>query len=230
MELLVYLFRCLEMTLAIWICTRLIGKRSIAQMTSYDLAVMLILANIAAEPLVYKISSKAMVGSFAVTLIAVFVGWLSLRKSFYNVDTKPSIIIAGGKIDKEALKKNRMNLPFLFSLLRLKGYAAISDVEFAIIEPDGNLSVLPKSQSRPVQPRDLQINTQYEGLALPLIMDGEIQYNNLKYAGLSLDWLHQEIEKAGAATFEQVFLAELSTAGKLYVDFYHDQVKAPDIL
>ncbi|HEX3045103.1 MAG TPA: YetF domain-containing protein, partial [Bacillota bacterium] len=166
MELLVYVFRCLEMALTVWVCTRVIGKRSIAQMTAYDLAIMLILANIAAEPLVYKISSKAMVGSFAVTVVAIFIGWLSLRKVFYNLDSKPSIIIANGKIDKEELKKNRLNLPFLFSLLRLKGYAAIADVEFAILEPDGNLSVLPKSQSRPVLPRDLQINTEYEGLAL----------------------------------------------------------------
>ncbi|HEX3045761.1 MAG TPA: DUF421 domain-containing protein, partial [Bacillota bacterium] len=111
-----------------------------------------------------------------------------------------------------------------------KGYAAIADVEFAILEPDGNLSVLPKSQSRPVLPRDLQINTEYEGLALPLIMDGEIQYNNLKYAKLSLDWLHQEIHKAGAADPRQVFLAELSTTGKLYVDFFQDQVKTPDMV
>jgi uncharacterized membrane protein YcaP (DUF421 family) len=58
-----------------------------------------------------------------------------------------------------------------------------SDVEFAIIEPNGNRSVIPKSQARPVLTRDLQINTEYEGLALPLILDGEIQYNNLKYAG-----------------------------------------------
>jgi uncharacterized membrane protein YcaP (DUF421 family) len=103
-------------------------------------------------------------------------------------------------------------------------------VEFAIIEPDGNLSVLPKSQSRPVLPRDLKINTEYEGLALPLIMDGEIQYNNLKYAGLSLDWLQQEIQKSGAAKIEQVFLAELNSTGKLYVDFDRDQVKTPDIV
>jgi uncharacterized membrane protein YcaP (DUF421 family) len=229
MELSVYLFRCLIMTLTIWTCIRLIGKRSIAQMTAYDLAVILIMTNIASEPLVYKIGSKAITGCLTVTLIATFVGWLSLRKSFYNVDSKPSIIIANGHIDKEALKKCRLNLPFLLSLLRLKGYAVVSDVEFAIIEPDGNLSVIPKSQSRPVLTRDLQINTEYEGLALPLIMDGEVQYNNLRYTGLSVDWLHQEIRKAGAFKFEGVFLAELDTSGQLYVDLYNQEEK-PEII
>jgi uncharacterized membrane protein YcaP (DUF421 family) len=221
---------CLLMTLTIWICTRLIGKRSIAQMTTYDLAVMLILANIAAEPLVYKINSKAAAGCFIVTLVSILVGWVSLRKFFYNVDSKPVIVIAGGNIDKEALFKVRINLPLLLSLLRLKGYPLVSDVEFAIIEPNGNLSVIPKSQARPVLTRDLQINTEYEGLALPLILDGEIQYNNLKYAGLSLDWLHSEIQKAGVARTDQVFLAELDTAGRLYVDLCRDGVKKPGII
>jgi uncharacterized membrane protein YcaP (DUF421 family) len=105
-----------------------------------------------------------------------------------------------------------------------------SDVEFAIIESNGNLSVIPKSQARPVLTRDLQINTEYEGLALPLILDGEIQYNNLKYAGLSLDWLHSEIQKAGVARTDQVFLAELDTAGRLYVDLCRDGVKKPEII
>ena len=150
--------------------------------------------------------------------MAVFIGWLSLRKGFYNVDAKPSILIANGKILREELRQNRMNIPFLLSLLRLQGYANLSAVEYAILEPNGNLSVLPKSQNRPVQPKDLQINTEYEGLALPLIMDGEIQYNNLKYAKLSTDWLYQEIKKAGAPNPEAIFLAELKSTGELYID------------
>jgi len=83
----------------------------------------------------------------------VIIGWISLRTKFYNLDAEPDIVIVNGKIDKEALKKNRMNLPFLLSLLRLQGYSKISDVEFAIIEPDGNLSVIPTSQSRPITPK-----------------------------------------------------------------------------
>jgi uncharacterized membrane protein YcaP (DUF421 family) len=230
MEFLIYLFQCLVMTLTIWICTRLIGKRSIAQMTTYDLAIVLILINIAAEPLVYKINSKAVAGCFTVTLVSILLGWLSLRKAFYHMDSKPVILIGNGNIDKEALFKTRLNLPLLLSMLRLKGYSAVSDVEFAIIEPDGNLSVIPKSQARPVLRRDLQINTEYEGLALPLILDGEIQYNNLKYAGISPDWLNREIQKAGAVRTDQVFLAELDTGGRLYVDLCRDGVKTPEII
>lgn len=223
MELLVYAARCLLASLVAWLSVRLIGHRSIAQMTSYDFAAMMIISNVAAEPLVYKISAKSLVGSLLIALMAVFIGWLSLRQKFYNVDAKPSILIANGKICREELGKNRINLPFLLSLLRLKGYANVSEVEFAILEPNGNLSVLPKSQNRPVQPKDLKIDTDYEGLALPLIIDGEIQYNNLKYAKLSTAWLYQEIRKAGAPNPEGVFLAELKSTGELYVDLFRKE-------
>ncbi len=224
MEALVYIARCVIVLLFSWFCVRLIGKKSISQLTSYDFTALMILANVAAEPLVFKISSKAFLGSLAIAVVVVIIGWMSLQKRFYNFDAKPDIIIINGKVDKVALKRNRMNLPFLLSLLRLQGYSKVSDVEFAIIEPDGNLSVIPTSQSRPVTPNDLKLNTQYEGITLPLIIDGEIQYNNLKFAKLDTAWLNKEIMKSGASKAEDVFLAELDTTGKLNVDLFNDPI------
>ncbi|OPZ93532.1 MAG: hypothetical protein BWY74_01088 [Firmicutes bacterium ADurb.Bin419] len=224
MEALVYIARCVIVLLFSWFCVRLIGKKSISQLTSYDFTALMMLANVAAEPLVFKISSKAFLGSLAIAVVVVIIGWMSLQKRFYNFDAKPDIIIINGKVDKVALKRNRMNLPFLLSLLRLQGYSKVSDVEFAIIEPDGNLSVIPTSQSRPVTPNDLKLNTQYEGITLPLIIDGEIQYNNLKFAKLDTAWLNKEIMKSGASKAEDVFLAELDTTGKLNVDLFNDPI------
>jgi len=222
MEALIYILRCVIVLLFSWFCVRVIGKKSISQLTSYDFTALMIMANVAAEPLVFKVSSKAFLGSVTIAVVAVIIGRISLKKSFYNFDAKPDIIIVNGKIDKDALKRNRMNLPFLLSLLRLQGYAKASDVEFAIIEPDGNLSVIPTSQSRPVTPNDLKISTPYEGITLPLIIDGEIQYNNLKFAKLDTSWLSQEIIKFGASKAEDVFLAELDTSGKLNIDLYKE--------
>lgn len=138
----------------------------------------------------YKIPSKATEGVLVLALCVVLLGKLSLSKKFYNADQKPSVVIANGKIDKDELKKNSMNMPFLLSQLRLKNVAKVPDVEFAIIEPNGQLSVLLKSQERAVKPKDMQIDTKYEGLALPLIIDGEIIYSNLKYANLDTNWLN----------------------------------------
>lgn len=222
MEALVYVSRCVIVLLFSWFCVRLIGKKSISQLTSYDFTALMVLANVAAEPLVYKISSKAFLGSLTIAVGAIVIGWISLQRRFYNFDSKPDIVIVNGKVDKHALKRNRMNLPFLLSLLRLQGYAKVSDVEFAIVEPDGNLSVIPTSQSRPVTPNDLKIDTQYEGISLPLIIDGEIQYNNLRFAKLDVAWLNQEIKKSGTSKAEDIFLAELDTTGKLSIDLFKD--------
>ncbi len=220
MEFIVYIVRCVCVLLFSWFCVRIIGKKSISQLNSYDFTALMILANVAAEPLVFKVTSKAFLGSLTISLVVIAVGILSLRKIFYNLDTKPEIIIANSKVDREALKRNRMNLPFLLSLLRLQGYSKVSDIEFAILEPNGNLSVIPVSQSRPVTPKDLNIGTQYEGLTLPLIIDGEIQYTNLKFANKDINWLHMELKNNGAARAEDVFLAELDTTGKLKVDLF----------
>lgn len=226
MEFLAYAARCLVVALVAWLSVRIIGRRTIAQMTSYDFAAIMVISNVAAEPLVYKVASKALFGSLVVAVVSMLIGWLSLRKWFYNLDAKPGIVIANGRILHDELAKNRINLPFLLSLLRLAGYANVAEVEYAILEPTGNLSVLPKSQDRPVRPKDLKLDTAYEGLALPLILDGEVQYNNLKYAKLSAAWLEGELRKAGCAGPGEVFLAELDSAGQLHVYSYQDKPAA----
>ncbi len=231
MEAIIYILRCIMVLLFSWFCVRLIGKKSISQLTSYDFTVLMILANVASEPLVFKVSTKAFLGSLTLAMGALVIGWMSLNKRFYNFDSRPDIIVINGKIDKEALKRNKMNLPFLLSLLRLQGYSKVSDVEFAIIEPNGNLSVIPKSQSRPVTPNDLKIDTRYEGISLPLIIDGEIQYNNLKFAKLDIAWLNEQLAKFGASGAEDVFLAELETTGQLSVDLCNTPYKKkPNII
>lgn len=229
MTIIIYAVRCVFMILVTWLGLRIVGKKSIAQITTYDLAGILLMTTVAAEPLVYKIPSKATEGVLVLALCLILFGKLSLSKKFYNADQKPSVVIANGKIDRNELRKNNMNVSFLLSQLRLKNYAKVSDVEFAIVEPNGQLSVLPKSQERAVKPKDLKIDTKYEGLALPLILDGEIQYRNLKYANLDTNWLDNEIKKAGASDTESIFLAELDNQGQLYVGFYNDvQGKAGD--
>lgn len=93
MNVVIYILRCITMLLVTWTGVRLIGKKSIAEMTSYDLAAIMLLTTVAAEPLVYKISSKATVGVFPILIATFFLGYLSLKKFFYNIDSKPSIVI-----------------------------------------------------------------------------------------------------------------------------------------
>jgi len=231
MYIVTYLLRAFIMLMVTWLALRIVGKKSIAQMTSYELAGIMLLTTVAAEPLVFKVVSKASIGALFIALVVLAVGALSLRKKFYNADMRPDVIIQNGKIYKEALKRNKMNLPLFLSMLRLKGYANVSDIEFAVIEPNGQISAIPKSASRPLQPSDMQIQPQFEGIPLPVIIDGEIQYNNLKYVNLNAEWLQQELKKANISTASDVFLAQLNSQNQLYLSLYKDvpTQKPPEI-
>jgi len=227
MEALVYITRATIMLLVAWFALRIIGKKSIAQMTSYELAGVMLLTTVAAEPLVFKVVSKASLGTLFIALLVVIIGSLSLRKSLYNLDMKPDIIIQNGKVNRDVLKRNQMNLPLLLSMLRLKGYAKLSDVEFALIEPNGQISALPKAGCRPVQPNDMQLQPENEGLPLPVIIDGEIQYNNLSYAHLTTEWLKTQLTQANIQNPEDVFVAQLTAQNKLYFTLYQEANPAP---
>lgn len=219
MSLLIYATRILIIFVVTTIGVRLVGKKGISEMTSYDLAAIMIMTTVAAEPLVYKVTAKASFGVAVTTLLAVVAGYASLRWRW--LDSGPLVLIDNGKINEATLTKARMNIPVLLSELRAKGYANVHDVEFALLETSGKLSVIPKSQARAVQPRDLGIQTQYEGLALPLIIDGEVQKRNLEYAHLSEGWLRSELDRLGFGDPDTISLAEIDTSGKLYIDIYH---------
>lgn len=222
MEIIIYIIKSFVVLLITWLGVRLIGKKSLAEMSSYDLAAVLVLTTVSAEPLVYKVLSKTTIGVLSIAGGGALIGFLSLKRRFYNFDKEPTIVIANGKINFQELKKNRINIHLLLSELRLMGFYNIQDVEFAIVEPTGRISVIPKSQSRPVTPKDLQINTEYEGIPLPLIVDGEVQKKNLQYAKLDGQWLIDQLDQQNISGPEEVAFAQLDTTGQLYIDRYHD--------
>lgn len=230
MSTIVYIFRCILMLIITWLGIRILGKKSIAQMTGYELAGILLLSTVAAEPLVYKIASKAFVGVITLALATLFLGWISLKEKFYNVDSKPSIIIYKGQVIKEELKNNQMNIPFLMSMLRLKGYSSLSEVDCAIVEPNGNVSVIPKSRERPLKPKDMNIPTSYEGLSIPLIIDGRINGDNLNYTNHDEAWLMNQLNTKGIQDVTDALLAELNSQGTLFVCKKQDKINQPKVI
>ncbi|WP_421378176.1 DUF421 domain-containing protein [Bacillus salacetis] len=229
MAITAYLIRCVFMFLVTWAAVRLIGKKSIANMTSYDLAAIMLLTTVAAEPLVYKIPSKAFTGVFAITIVTILVGMLSLKKFFYNIDSRPLIIVANGQIQEKELKNSRMNIPLLMSELRLKGYQNIADVEYAIIEPSGKLSVIPRSKARPVQPSDLSIQASPVSMAFPLIIDGEVNQNNLRFLQKDENWLNNQLRTFSVKDVREVLFAQMDGQGQFHIIHKNKEVQTPRI-
>ncbi len=132
------------------------------------------------------------------------------------VSGQPDIIIRNGKIIKANLIKNQINLNQLLSGLRYKGYHRINDIEYAILEANGQLSVIPKSQNRPIQPQDLEIKTEYEGLSVPIIIDGVLDKKNIADQGIDEKWIKKELDNRGLE-IKDIFLAILGTDSSLYI-------------
>jgi len=229
MSVIMYIFRNILMLLVTWVGVRLIGKKSISQMTSYDFAAIMLLSTVAAEPLVYKISSKATIGVFTLVIGSLLLSELSLSRFFYNIDSRPTILIADGKIIEKELKKSKMNLPLLLSELRLKGYQNVSDIRYAIVEPSGQISVVPKSQTSPVTPKQMGIPSAPVNLSFPLIIDGKVDDNNLKFLNRNRDWLKEQLKAFEIGDFSEVFLAQYDSQGQLYVNTKNKQVEIPNV-
>ena len=230
MEIFVYITRCVFMLIVTWTGVLLIGKKSIANMTSYDLSAIMLLTTVAAEPLVYKIVSKASVGVAAITITTILLGYLSLKEYFYNIDAQPVVIISNGKIIRAALKKSRMNIPLLMSELRVQGYQDLSSVAYAILEPNGKLSVIPTNGSRPVQPTDMGFPTAPVRISFPVIIDGKLQEQNLTFSNKDEKWLIDQLKICGAANIEDVLFAQMDSKGNLYIDLKKKKMNLPNMV
>ena len=216
------ILRTLATYFVVLIVMRIMGKREIGQLSSFDLVVALIIAELAAIPVgeTELPFFRGIVPIITITTAQILLSFLCLKIDWLRevVYGHPTVLIKNGKILEREMLKSRYNLEDLLTQLREKNFPNVADVEFAILENSGDLTVIPKSQKRPLTPEDLGLSTIYEGLCLPLIVDGKIKRGNLEQTGLGEGWLLREIRARGAQSFNDVFFASRDTAGTLYVD------------
>ncbi len=216
----VVILRTLILFVLVVVVMRLMGKRQIGQLQPYELAVLIMVSALAAIPmedigipLINSIIPIALLLSFQV--LVSFSAQKSERVRAMLCG-RPSVVIMNGKIMEAELKNLRVNINDLLEQLRIAGYSNIAEVEFAIMETNGELSVVSKSQYRPVKPKDIGISTSYEGLPYPLVIDGNVNYENLSKVKLDELWLKEELAKFGMTSFQEVLFASLDTEGNLY--------------
>jgi uncharacterized membrane protein YcaP (DUF421 family) len=203
------------------IALRLMGKREIGQLQPFELVVIIMISELAAIP-AENIGIPLLSGVIPILVLlltGILLAWISLKSERARalICGTPSILIERGKILEDELKKNRYSLTDLLEELRIKNVPNIADVEFAVLETNGQLSVFPKSQNRPAIPKDFHIKTQYEGLPLTIIMDGMLNQQNLQQSDKDLSWLKNELKKQKIDSWEEVLLASLDTSDNLFV-------------
>lgn len=211
--------------ISLLVLTRIMGKSQVSHLTFFDYVNGITIGSIAATLAVdlSRESLPTLIGLMTYSLWVIVLTIVELNSKTLRrlIDGKPTIVIQNGKILGRNLRDYGYTIDNLRMLLRLKDVFSLSEVEYAIIEPNGQLSVLLKSQKLPITPSDLQIPTNYKGLTIDLINDGQVIQDNLNLLGLTSDWLQNTLQEKNIA-INQVFYAELDSSGELYYDLYQD--------
>jgi uncharacterized membrane protein YcaP (DUF421 family) len=210
--------------------TRLMGKRQLSQMTFFDYIVGITIGSLAGF-ISTDIEANAVHGFTSLiiwSLVPVLLGYLALKSKKINdfIEGNATILIKDGKILEDNLKKERYASEELLEQLRLKNVFSVADVEFAVLEQNGEVSVLLKKDKQPLTPSDLQMKPAPIKEPQAVILDGNIMLEPLETAGLSVRWLRTTLDKMGIP-LDNVYMGQVDSYGQLYVDLYDDKITPP---
>lgn len=219
--MLIIITRTLILYALVVVALRIMGKREIGQLQPFDLVIILMISELAAIPS-ENVGIPLIAGIIPILVLllaSILLGQIEMKSERARaiLNGTPSILIERGKIIESELKRNRYNLSDLLEELRIKNIPNIADVEFAVLETNGQVSVLSKSFKRPLTPEDLNMSPPFEGLPTVLIMDGKLNPAGLRHLSKDIQWLKDELEKQSVNRIEDVLLASLDTSERLFV-------------
>ena len=214
------LFRTLIVYILLSITLRIMGKRQIGELQLSELVSTFILSEIVATPIV-NTDLPLLYAIIAICLIIsleIIVSYTKNKSSVLKklLDSKPNVIIEKGELVQSELKTLRISLEELLSALRLQGVDNISDVRYAIVEPNGKLSLILNADREPVTVGDLGIDPKPRGLSYSIIVDGEINKKNLERSGHNERWLNEALKKK-KLTAKQTFLFSVNDAEEITI-------------
>ncbi|WP_183599692.1 DUF421 domain-containing protein [Paenibacillus phyllosphaerae] len=232
-----HVIRTFGMYFIVFIVVRLMGKREIGKLSVFDMVISIMVAEIAViviedvrRPFMDGVTPMLVLAGVQVLLALITLKSRKLRLWF---DGKPTILIDRGKLNRDAMRKQRYNLDDLLLQLRENKMPSVADVEFAVLETTGKLSIFPKDKNKvdghagggyapPPKPdkpsKVFPKNYRFESLPVPLIMDGKIEEGNIHMIGKDRFWLNSQLKQKGITDVKQVFLCTIDHKGKLFID------------
>lgn len=232
-ELLNVVIRALISLITLFLITKLIGKKQVSQLSLFDYVIGISIGNFAAE-MTINLESDEIYGIVAV-LIFGFIAYLvsiltmksiKLRRFFMGT---PTILIEHGKLIQDNFYKVRYDINDMLEQCRVNGYFDISEIEYAIVEANGELSILPKDENRPVTIKDMKLKPSKQGLCANVIIDGKIMHKNLEIIDKDEKWLFKELKIKGKE-LQNILLATVDINEK--INFYekNKNVKGLNVL
>ena len=199
--MLITFVRAIFLYIVVLVVMRLMGKREIGQLQPFELAISIMIADLASIPMTETgiPITRGIIPIFFFFFMHLLISFINLKsvKAREIICGKPRILIYRGKIDEKALIKERFTINELEERLRGNNVANIGDVEYAILETSGDLTVIQKPNKRTTIPEDFNIMPEYEGIPYNLVVDGKIMEKNLQKIGRNYTWLVKQVEKFG---------------------------------
>jgi len=220
MDFVKLLLASLLSVVSLFAITKIMGHKQLSQLDFFDYITGITIGSIAAE-LATELEKpwKPLLAMIVYGSVSVILNLITHKfpKSRKYINGTPTIIMNDGKIYRKNLKKAKLDLSEFTLLCRENGYFNLNDIEMAVFETNGKLTVLPKSCARPLKPCDINITPEEEYINTELIMDGRILDENLKRRGLDTVWLKKQIRDQGYKSEKEIFLAICDKNNKLYI-------------
>lgn len=217
--MLVNLIRSIILYVLVLAVMRFMGKREIGQLQPFELVISIMIADLASIPMsdVGVPIFNGIIPILALLVMHLLISFANLKSIKFRevICGKPSILIYRGKIDEKVLKKERFTINELQERLRGKDIFNIGDVEYAILETSGEISVILKPEKRNPVLEDLDIKPKYEGISYDLVIDGVVQYENLKKLNKDYKWLKNQVKKFGFEP-EEALVVTIDGEGKIF--------------
>ena len=217
--MLITFFRAIVLYLVVLVVMRLMGKREIGQLQPFELAISIMIADLASTPMtdIGIPLTNGIVPILGLLIMHLLISTLNIKsiKVREIICGKPRILVYRGKIDEDALRKEKLTINELQEKLRSKDIVTLGEVEYAILETSGEVTVIKKPEKRNTIPEDFGIQPDYEGIPYDLVVDGKVMYNNLKAVGKDYEWLKKQVKNFKIKP-EQALLVTLDGKGQIF--------------
>ena len=212
-------FRSIIIYVIVLVVMRLMGKREIGQMQPFELAISIMIADLATIPMadIGIPISNGIIPILGLLVMHLIISVINLKSSKIRelICGKPTILIYRGKIDEEKMKKERLTLNELEEKLRSNNVMNLGDVEYAVLETSGDISVIQKPNKRNTTPEDFNIMPDYEGIPYNLVIDGKVMNDNLKRIGKNYEWLKKQTKKFNIMP-EEALIVTINGKGDIF--------------
>ena len=234
MEALLIIPRSLLSLSILFFITKIIGKKQVSELSLFDYVIGISIGNFAAE-MTMNLDNQYVNGIIALIvfgLTAYLISILSLksvhiRRFFVGI---PTIIVQNGKIIEKNLRKAMIDINDLLEQCRISGYYNLNEIEYAIMEANGKISFMPKSEYKPLTPKNMDVKVEKEDLVANVIIDGVIMQENLENMNKKIDWLEKELKVKGYKEYDNIILATLDSNDKLTIYDKNKNIKVNNVL